>query len=347
MEIQSASIYNHFDDFQPKLPFNNINFKMSGPPEFSKNDVGKNEGNFSYNLSLKGSAPPEPKTPIDDNNPIKIFDRLIENEESLFDLNSDSNFGIDIEHMLFHLNLLNSEDKIEIDKEEKDYTETRTSAETKKKIGTKNKIICIVERPNTSTEKNILGRIPNVEKTKGKEGKHTKIGEDNIMRKNNIKFIESVREKINHDLKIKKPDKNLVLRKLAENGCNNIKVENMLNWFDEPMRSYFSSDISSKFRNVDKNMNQKIIKQIDNDDELQEVREILDYTIIKMYKKYINNEVIEGFRTLKDALDDLRKKGEKEDYIKDYERIALNLEDIIKKKRPRGSKKSKKSKKNN
>ena len=169
---------------------------------------------------------------------------------------------------------------------------------------------------------------------------HTKNKYDNITIRIKIMFRNSCLEFINYLLE--KHKKKLLLKKMSSESSKNI--DKMLDWFDETLKSYLSSDISSKFRNVDKKFNQMTILKIYNDDELQEVTKVLNHTIREMYDKYINNEVIEGFKTLKDTLEVLKKEGQDEKYIQKYENIALDLVKIIKNKKPRKSKKYKKSK---
>jgi hypothetical protein len=219
--------------------------------------------------------------------------------------------------------------------------ETETDLETKKKPTSKDVKIVKVENPNTFLEKK-RGRISKSDKAKGKNGIHTNNKYDNITTKIKIMFTNSCLEFINYLLE--KYKKKLLLKKMSSKSSKNIKVDKMLDWFDETLKSYLSSDISSKFRNFDKNFNQMTILKIYNDDELQEVTKVLNHTIREMYDKYINNEVIEGFKTLKDTLEVLKEEGQEEKYIQKYENIALDLLKIIKNKKPRKSKKYKKSK---
>ena len=180
-----------------------------------------------------------------------------------------------------------------------------------------------------------INLIQDSDKAKGKNGIHTKNINDNITIRIKIKFRNSCLEFINYLLE--KHKKKLLLKKMSSESFKNIKVDNMLDWFDETLKSYLSSDISSKFRNVDKKFNQMTILKIYNDDELQEVTKVLNHTIREMYDKYINNEVIEGFKTLKDTLEVLKKEGQEEKYIQKYENIALDLVKITKNKKPRKS----------
>ena len=62
-----------------------------------------------------------------------------------------------------------------------------------------------------------------------------------------------------------------------------------------------------------------------------------------MFHYYTNNEEIDGFKTLKDDLEEIKKKmnEEKEEnidkYLNEYKRIAENLEEIFKKKSSRSN----------
>ena len=76
--------------------------------------------------------------------------------------------------------------------------------------------------------------------------------------------------------------------------------------------------------------------------------EKLEKTVRNMYYSYINDEKIEGFKTLKDDIEELKQEmrvncvKEKliDDYIKKYIDTALNLEDILSKKTERNKKKN-------
>ena len=222
-------------------------------------------------------------------------------------------------------------------------TEIRKDLQTKKQQPTSNGIVIVkVEKPNTFLEKQ-RGRISKLDKAKGKNGIHTNIEYDNLTIRIKLFFRNSCLEFINYLLE--KHKKNFLLKKMSGESSKNIKVDKMLDWFNETLKSYLSSDISSKYRNVDKKFNQMTIMKIYNDDELQEVTNVLNHTIREMYDKYINNEVIEGFKTLKDTLEVLKKEGQEENYIQKFENIALDLVEIIEHKTPRQSKKSKAKKK--
>ena len=77
--------------------------------------------------------------------------------------------------------------------------------------------------------------------------------------------------------------------------------------------------------------------------------EKLEKTVRNMYNSYINDEKIEGFKTLKDDIAELKQemkaKGEEEKlidyYIKKYIHFSLNFEEILSKKTERNKKKKK------
>ena len=66
--------------------------------------------------------------------------------------------------------------------------------------------------------------------------------------------------------------------------------------------------------------------------------EKLEKTVGNMYNSYINDEKIEGFKTLKDDIEELKLKQEMkangeeksiDNYIKEYNQIALKLEEFL------------------
>ena len=69
--------------------------------------------------------------------------------------------------------------------------------------------------------------------------------------------------------------------------------------------------------------------------EATNVIDILNTKIEVLFDKYLNNEKIEGFKTLKDDIDELKKDMEKtnqeniKEYLNKYEYIAQNLKTIF------------------
>ena len=119
-----------------------------------------------------------------------------------------------------------------------------------------------------------------------------------------------------------------------------------LKWFSSKLKDIFSSDISTKYKTIEKNFNKKNIESLYHKNEAKNVIEILEKTVSEMYFIYYNDLNLEGFKTLKDDLSKIGEKmeenGEKEpdiqEYLKKYKEIALSLDKIFSEKKPKQKK---------
>ena len=95
--------------------------------------------------------------------------------------------------------------------------------------------------------------------------------------------------------------------------------------------------------NIDSN--KKKIKNFISLNESNRLKDILNTTVDELYSRFISNQSIDEFKTLSDDLRDLEtlmKKSEQiniKEYLKKYEKIAVNLKDIIMNKAERNRKK--------
>ena len=173
-------------------------------------------------------------------------------------------------------------------------------------------------------------------------GKHNKFSEDNIIRKIKGKFLEKCRLYINDLYKkylLKKnrdPKKErILLQRLNPKVSRKIKRNLNLEWLESKLYQVFSENVSEKCTLYDEDYNERQIKVLFSKDEATEVIKILKKSVKEMFHYYTNNEEIDGFKTLKDDLEEIKKKmnEEKEEYIdrylNKYRSIAENLEDIF------------------
>ena len=83
------------------------------------------------------------------------------------------------------------------------------------------------------------------------------------------------------------------------------------------------------------NSNKKKIERLLSLNEKNKIIEILNSSIEAMFDKYINNEKIEGFKTLEDDINELRTQMKKssqsniEEYLIKYEEVAKNMKQIF------------------
>ena len=98
-----------------------------------------------------------------------------------------------------------------------------------------------------------------------------------------------------------------------------------MKWFETKIFGIFSENVSSKYSAYSSDLNKKKIDRLISLNEAKNVIDILFNDIETFYIKYINDEKIEGFMTLKEDLKDLKsfmETGNQEnidDYLRKYE----------------------------
>ena len=179
-------------------------------------------------------------------------------------------------------------------------------------------------------------------------GKHNKFAEDNIIRKIKGRFLEYCRLYINYSYKkyflnntqTNKKYHNLI-QKIDSKIVKQIKKERNIEWFDTKLYKIFSQNVSEKCSQYKEDYNKKQIKLLFDKNEVTDVIQILNMPVREMYENFIRNKKREGFKTLENDLEEIKKKmiEENEDnieeYLNKYEYIAQNLESIFMKKNPR------------
>lgn len=223
---------------------------------------------------------------------------------------------------------------IEITKSEK--------AETKKN---KNRNIFKINK----TKKNHLkiGRLNKNLKQKY-SGKHDKYCEDNIIRKIKTSFIQNSLDYINkqyelylNNNKLRKTKK--LLQRINPKEYLKIKITDNKNWFQSTLKKIFSANLSKKCSKSSLDYNRRQLDILYQQNMATNVINILDRKIIDLYNDYINDTNLEGFKTLKDDLKNLRERMAEEneneekieEYLKKYREIAKDLENIFDRKKGR------------
>ena len=207
------------------------------------------------------------------------------------------------------------------------------------------------------------GRLSNQEK-KFIKGKHDKFSEDNIIQKIKTTFQEDIFNYVNYEyekFRLENQNNNgekqinivKLLKRISPEGIKKIKKNENLIWFTSNLKTLFSTKLSSKYTKFESNYNEKRIKKLYEKKEAKNVINILEKRVKDMYEIYINNIKIDGFATLEEDLialgNQMEEKGEEniENYLKEYEKIAKDLEETFKSKISRKSKTKKHKKKIN
>ena len=141
-----------------------------------------------------------------------------------------------------------------------------------------------------------------------------------------------------------------LVKKINPQVSRKIRKEYNLKWFESKIFEIFSENISKRYSAYIPDLNKKKISRLMKLNEATNVIDLLNTNIEVLFNKYINNEKIDGFKTLKDDIDELKKDMEKtnqeniKEYLNKYEYIAKNMKNIFIKKNTRNYKVQKKKK---
>ena len=197
-------------------------------------------------------------------------------------------------------------------------------------------------------------KIGRIKKDSVLKGIHNKFSQDNIIRKIKGRFHENLRLYINREYKKfitnkNNRKKNIMnwLKKINPQVSRKIRKEENLKWFDSKIFEIFSENISKRYSAYTPDLNKKKISRLMKLNEATNVINILNTNIEIIFNKYINNEKMDGFKTLKDDIEDLEKDMQKTNqenigqYLYRYEYTAKNLKNIFIKKNTRNRVKKK------
>ena len=178
-----------------------------------------------------------------------------------------------------------------------------------------------------------LGRT---KKNERRIGKHSKLSQDNVIRRFKVQFTNHLLHYVNSLFKINNYGKSKtqinIIKKTNAVFVKSINKEENLKWLDTQLKDIFSQSLSTKLSNFDLDYNKKLIERIYEKNEEKNVIKILQKKINDMLKVYINNDPKKeypGFKTLEDDIQKLRDLGENESYIEMFNLVATNFEMIF------------------
>jgi hypothetical protein len=189
--------------------------------------------------------------------------------------------------------------------------------------------------------KKVNKRLGRLKKNSSIPGKHSKLAEDNIIRKIKRRFLENLRVYVNKEYKNYRIDINKAtnrknwLKKINPKLSRTIKKNDNLKWFDSKVYEVFSDNLSVKYTSQNLNSNKRKIQNLLSISESNKLKDILNSTIDTLYTRYITNQSFDEFKTLNDDLNDLaklmKKNGQENinEYLCEYERIAIDLKTIF------------------
>ena len=287
---------------------------------------------YSFNLNSFSNYIESPL--ISDNDSIFYKDQLRVNLDNIFSLSNKSDSNKENDSSPEKEELRNEKNKLIEKKKKSSIYNITNQMEIYDYLRKNNKKIFNIIKINKK-----LGRI---KKNSLLNGKHNKLSEDNIIRKIKARFHEKLRLYINIEYNkyiLKKTQKNRHtnnwLKKISPKISRKIKKEENLQWFQSKIYEIFSNNISLRYSSHLVNSNKKKIERLLSLNEKNKIIEILNSSIEAMFDKYINNEKIEGFKTLEDDINELRTQMKKssqsniEEYLIKYEEVAKNMKQIF------------------
>ena len=142
---------------------------------------------------------------------------------------------------------------------------------------------------------------------KNKSKEHSKLDDDNMIKKINSYYIESIRNWLNKSfvdgngnfetlesrIKSKKP---LFLKIPPKKITTNLKKESAIKIMNEKFRNIFSNTISQKYKKMDKNHNKDLIEKIyQNNNQIYNIF-ILNFTFIELFNYFNGQKKMEDFK---------------------------------------------------
>lgn len=228
------------------------------------------------------------------------------------------------ENILINFNNKNSTKKIE-EELKKEETKDITIEIPSKEFG-----IFKVEQTNI---KKISGRKP---KNFLLKGKHTKYSNDNILRKIKVKFFKKLIKYINNVKENSEfKDKINEIKPLNSDICQNNTIKFNQNLLKLKLKDVFSSHaINGKFKFVEKDYNREIINKI-YELNIKELINIFEMTFIEafsIFRDLKETEKLNGMEKIDSVINEMKKKGEKEEYLNKFLNIAERFENFYFKK---------------
>ena len=129
------------------------------------------------------------------------------------------------------------------------------------------------------------------------KSKHDKNSSDNMRKKIKRQFIKSIIKYINQlyikYLLQKNKKSKILIYKIIPDFCNASKKEDNNKYLSMTLRELFSSDLGSKFKNINKDSNKNNIEKLYKKNKPEEIIKLLNKTIKEAYEIYINDEIPE------------------------------------------------------
>ena len=196
-------------------------------------------------------------------------------------------------------------------------------------------------------EKTILvGR----KKMQNLNGKHDKFAYDNVTRKVKTKLFDSILVVVNastEEVVVENPKKNSKKQKIVkpffvkidQKIIKETKVEDNQQLFKTKLKDIFSNDVSKKYENLGLDYNKNLIQKMYEENIQKKTIKILERTFLDCLKHFRGSEYYEELAGLekeyKNVINELRNKGETEEYIEIFEELVGRFEEYYENKKAR------------
>ena len=195
----------------------------------------------------------------------------------------------------------------------------------------------------------IRGRRSNAYKALHENAKfeHSKMRDDNIVRKCKIDFTNKVLDFVNkiYEKYCETLQKNSIrgahwLQKIAGKSKTFNTIEENLNWLNIKLKDYLSSQVSTKNKHFEIGHNAKEIKKVIESGEMPILIKVLNMDIKTLLKKYASNEIYIEYGIPLETInvkfnEENAKDDEEKNYIKQIKHVAMNFKSIFKNKNSR------------
>ena len=220
-------------------------------------------------------------------------------------------------------------------------TEKSNNIDFKSKINIKREV------PNIIFDIKKVPKLGRSRKTTLRKGKHSKLSQDNLIRRFKVKLINNIYEYINSLFNINNYGKSkkpiIILKKVNPSIGRSISKQDNIDWLNTTLKYFFSNNVSIKFSNYSYDYNEKLIARIYEKKQEKKVISILDQKIKDMLYIYRTDDIHQmypGFKTLKDDIEAFKKQGESNLYIQMFMLIANTFEQRINNLNPRKKRKN-------
>ena len=168
------------------------------------------------------------------------------------------------------------------------------------------------------------------------KGKHTKYSNDNILRKIKVKFFKKLVKFINRTIsKSEFKAKINLIKPLTGSICQNNTIKFNQKLLKLKLKDIFSSyRINKKFKNVGKDYNKDIINKIyeENIKELIDIFEMTCLEAFSIFRDLEETEKLKGLEKYVSVINEMKNKGENEEYLKKFINILQSFENFYFKK---------------